>query len=277
MDSLEETKLQSLGIEEEDDSIMESIAEEIRLDNAIYGKARRVHRLASKSNIVVKTPRIGPEAKALIPAPITEDDDFKKLIDKYGEELQGYARRLVYRSRESGEVAADIVQESWMVAYRFMKSQSWRPISAAVLGHLSQVPAAWKEGPGEEKQANVRAWLYAIVHNKAVDHLMKEKAHPLFSYDPIDNDRACNEMDQPELAFMYKEHIAEIYQALEKLPEQISKVFNLIIQGYTNVEIAKELSCPPNTVASHVRRGRQYLREVLATKKNMRKRKKPSS
>jgi RNA polymerase sigma factor (sigma-70 family) len=273
MDSWEEAKLQLLGIEDDDDSYMDDLTEEIRRDDAIYGKARRVHGLARKRNITVFTPKIGREAEPLLPPPITEEDDFEKLVKKYGAELRIYARRFV----NSEEVAADIVQRSWLKAYCFMQSKRWHPISSAVLGHLSQIPSAWEEESGEEKQVNERAWLYTIVHNNAIAYLMKEKVHLLSSYDPTYDDRECDEMDHPELAFMHKEHVAEIYQALEKLPEQISRVFKLILQGYTNVEIAKELSCSPSTVRSHVRRGRQYLPKVSETKKNMRKRKKPTS
>ena len=137
MDSLEEAKLRLLGIEEDDDLIMESIAEAIRLDNAIYGKALRVHDLGRKRNIDVKTPKIGPEAKALIPAPITEEDDFEKLVKKFDPELRIYARRFVYRSREFEEVVNDIMQQSWMKAYHSMKNKRWHPITAAVFSQNS--------------------------------------------------------------------------------------------------------------------------------------------
>jgi RNA polymerase sigma factor (sigma-70 family) len=280
MDSLEDPKRFFLGdIEEEDDdgSLMEKIGEAVRQ----YRKASRVHGLAVERGITVFTPMIGSEAKSLIPVPITEDHDFEKIIEelikKYDAELQKYARRFVYHSRESEEVVKDIVQQSWTDAYRSMRNKHWHPITAAVFGYLSQVPSAGKEEPEEEKQANVRAWLYAIVRNNAIEYLMKEKAHPLFPYDPTNDDRECDEIDQPELAFMYKEHRTEIDQALEKLPEQIAKVLSLIIQGYTNVEIARKFNCSPNTVGSHLQRGRKYLPKVLSTKKDMRKRKKPTS
>jgi hypothetical protein len=143
MDSLEEAKLQLLGgIEEDDDSYIESIVEEMRP----YRKAWHVHGLASRRNITVFTPKIGSEAKPLIPVPITEDDDFEKLTKEYGPELREYAQQFVYRNRESEEVVKDIVQQSWMDAYHFMKKKRWHPISAAVFGHLSQVPSARKEG-----------------------------------------------------------------------------------------------------------------------------------
>ncbi len=114
MDSLEEAKLRLLGIEEneeDDDSFIDHLAEAVRYDYATNGKDRRVHGLASKRNITVNTPKIGLEAKALIPAPITEDDDFEKLVKKYDPELRIHAWKLVYSSRRPKEREFDTVGE----------------------------------------------------------------------------------------------------------------------------------------------------------------------
>jgi len=274
MDSLEDTKRFLFGDEEDDDnSYMEAAYAEMRP----YRKAWRVHGLASRNNVTVFTPKIGLEAEPVIPVPITIDEDFEKLIKEYDKELRAYVLWSVYRSRETEEAVNDIMQQSWMRAYVFIKTPRWHPISAAVFSHVQQAPFAWQEGPEEIKQANVRAWLYAIVRHNIVDYLREEKERHLLPYDPDIDDRECDEMDQPELAFMYKEHRAEIDQALEKLPEQIAKVLSLTIQGYTNVEIARKFNCSPNTVGSHLQRGRKYLPKVLSTKKDMKKRKKPMS
>jgi RNA polymerase sigma factor (sigma-70 family) len=260
--------------EDGDNSSMEALEEQIRL----HRKAWQAHGLAVKRGITVFTPKIGLEAKAVIPVPVTIDEDFEKLMKKHDKELRAYIRWSVHKSREPEKVVDDIMQQTWIKAYEFMKTQRWHPISAAVFSHIPQVPFTREVRPEKIKQANVRAWLFSIARRNIADYIREEKARHQSSdpYDLMDNNRECDEMDQPEVAWIYKEHIAEIDQAIEELPEAISRVFKLLRKGYSNTEIAKELGYPYGTVGSHVLRGRKYLRKALATKK-MRKRAKPAS
>ena len=141
--------------------------------------------------------------------------------------LYSTARRL------TGNVpdAEDLVQETFLRGYRAFDS--------------------FQQG------TNLRAWLYAILHNTRADALRKQR--PL---------RVVNELasDGPALAPLQDQLGAtlDLERALERVPEQVREALILRdVEELTYEETARALGVPIGTVMSRLHRGRALLRQVL--------------
>ncbi len=166
--------------------------------------------------------------------------DFKNEAMIHIDALYNYAVRMT----GDPEDANDLVQETYMKAYRFFDSF--------------------------EKGTNCKAWLFRILKNSYINRYRKESKEP----DKVDYDEIkefyhtvkhssldSNDMQEKWYGELLDD---EISRALDSLPEDFREVVQLCdIEGFTYEEIANMVDCPIGTVRSRLHRGRKILREKL--------------
>ena len=151
--------------------------------------------------------------------------------------LHNFARRMT----NSREDADDLVQETYLKAFRFWGSY--------------------------EKGTNIKAWLFRILRNSYINRYRREAREPdsvvfesveyLYhrsnggaNYSPIE---AFNNLLEDDVS-----------EAIASLPDEFRTVVVLSdIEGLTYEEIAEFVECPIGTVRSRLHRGRRYLRGKL--------------
>lgn len=118
----------------------------------------------------------------------------------------------------------------------------------------------WRTGRYDASQGSVRAYLMAIVHNRAIDRLRRDHRHQ--SDTPIDEtvaDRLANE--ERTDAEVERGQIARVLRsALTALPDKQRDALELAyFRGLTHVEIAALRREPVGTVKGRLRLGLKKL------------------
>jgi RNA polymerase sigma-70 factor (ECF subfamily) len=173
--------------------------------------------------------------------PVSDSDEcaFRRLFELRFEELYRFA----YRYVQSSEMAKDLVQEAFL--------RLWRQRSQVNLG-----------GP------TTRSYLYTIVRYQALDHLRRRRVE-----DRWESECAALLIAAPETAlspdpdqeFTQREISTRVLRAVEALPQRQRQVILLRWQQQASYdEIAETLGISPKTVAVHLSRAMQRLREILA-------------
>ncbi|MEH0157706.1 sigma-70 family RNA polymerase sigma factor [Limibacter armeniacum] len=121
----------------------------------------------------------------------------------------------------------------------------------------------WQQKQDEEftDENALQAYLYVLVKNACISHLRKEKN--------IKNTSIEEGLTVSDEAFLHEVLREETYQLLydeiKKLSPQAELVVRLTLKGYTNQEIANELSVSINTVKTVKKRAYKALREGLGS------------
>lgn len=103
---------------------------------------------------------------------------------------------------------------------------------------------------------NLKFYLYSAVRNRCLKHLRHETVKNRYENYILQKDKEKQH---------YEEHLLEeevfllLNQAIEELPEQCRKVFNLSLQGKSNAEIAEIMNVSIETVKSHKKTGKKIL------------------
>jgi len=170
-----------------------------------------------------------------------ETQAFNLLVEKY----QAMAYSVAYRMLREQDAAADVVQDSFIKAFRAL--------------------AGFQGG-------NFRSWLMRIVANTCYDVLRVQQRRATDSLDdlPVDHDHITALVDHAESPESYAERM-ELNQFLEigiqALPPEQRLVLVLCdIHGYTYEEIAEIADLPMGTVKSRISRARLRLRDYLLNK-----------
>lgn len=151
--------------------------------------------------------------------------------------LYATARRLTRNPAE----AEDLVQDTYVKAFRHQR----------------------RFRPG----TNLRAWLFAILHNTFLNDIRRRKGSPIET--PGDEasvaaDRQPAPGPTPEDALVEAATAAEIDAALQALPEPFREaVWLRDVQELSYAEIAEVLQVPAGTVMSRIARGRRLLHDRL--------------
>ncbi len=156
--------------------------------------------------------------------------------------LYNYARSISY----SQEDAEDLVQDTYMRAYRFFHQYT----------------------PG----SNCKAWLFTILRNLYNTRYKKYKKKPdKVHYE--DTDEVYNfmvegewtsEIGDPESEFFDNILPKRIVEAIEELPEEFKSTLILAdLENFSYKEIAEILDCPLGTVMSRLHRARNILKKKL--------------
>jgi RNA polymerase sigma-70 factor (ECF subfamily) len=173
----------------------------------------------------------GPEAPAAIA--------FQSLFDLHFEELYRFA----YRYVQSSETAKDLVHEAFL--------RLWRQRSQVQL-----------DGPG------ARSYLYTIVRYQALDQLRHRRVEERWRREyvaPLVSDQGAALAADPDQEFTARETAAAIQQAVDALPRRQRQVLLLRWQQQASYdEIAETLGISSKTVAVHIGKAIQRLREILA-------------
>lgn len=164
---------------------------------------------------------------------------FHRLFGAHFEELY----RFGYRYVQSAETAKDLVHEAFL--------RLWRQRAQVELGGSA-----------------ARSYLYTIVRYQALDHLRRRRTEERWRREyvtPLLLNRGQPLAVGPDEEYTAREIAAAIRQAVEGLPRRQQQVLRLRWQQQASYdEIAKTLGISPKTVAIHVGKAIQRLREVLA-------------
>ncbi len=180
---------------------------------------------------------------------MNKDSDIKTKKDKiFNEEflphidaLYNFAYHLTYNQEDSN----DLVQETYLKAYRFIDSY--------VSG------------------TNAKAWLFKILKNAFINEYRKRSKQPSrVDYEEVVGYHDSNDSSTVEFLDLRQEIYQgmigdEVTYALNSLPVDFRLVVLLCdIEGFTYEEIAKITDIPIGTVRSRLHRARNMLKEKLA-------------
>ena len=122
--------------------------------------------------------------------------------------------------------------------------------------------------------SNLNAWLYRILVNTYINGYRKKQRRPKeYATAEITDLQLCDTVGQAAPGLRSAEEQAleslpnnEIKAAMQALPEQFRMVvYYADIEGFRSREIAKIMQTPGGTVGSRLLRGRQRLRDLLAS------------
>jgi RNA polymerase sigma factor (sigma-70 family) len=141
--------------------------------------------------------------------------------------LRRYARALAGNRDDADDLVQDTLERAWA------KSALWRGV------------------------ADMRGWLFSIMHNLHVDGVRR----PRVATQTIDD-------DTPEVAMAPTQGerlaVLELQAALDQLPvEQKEIVLLVALEDMAYAEVAKTLGIPIGTVMSRLSRGRERLRALM--------------
>jgi RNA polymerase sigma-70 factor (ECF subfamily) len=108
--------------------------------------------------------------------------------------------------------------------------------------------------------ADIRAWLFAIMHNLFISQLRRAKARP--AGDPLDesHEAAMSVRPDQESSLQWR----DLLRALDRLPvEQRTVILLISVEDLSYAEAAIALGIPIGTVMSRLARGRERLRLIL--------------
>lgn len=191
--------------------------------------------LANQANQEANANPLRGEKSSNVPADLVE-----MLMQRYHQALSAYAFRLL----NSDETAQDIVQDTWVALYLYIRRQ----------------PASWI------MHANIRAWLWTVVKNKAINY--KKTRQRVGSLDleiaSFVREPCIPSFDYPENTAMREDVQRALYQAIKSLREPLREVIAYrFFYGYSLHEIVQTLDVPLNTVKARLARGKKQLQKLL--------------
>ncbi len=108
-------------------------------------------------------------------------------------------------------------------------------------------------------EAALRAWLYRVVHSKAVDYLRRHRR-----FVPLEDVEQVLSTDGPEAAALDNARNATLYLCLQKLPKQYREVLQLkYLDDFKIAQIAAITGTSVKQVYNALERGRIALRESM--------------
>lgn len=123
----------------------------------------------------------------------------------------------------------------------------------------------WHQKVFEIISYSFRAYLYAAVRNKAVDHLRKYTPDAAaFLPDQIDSGLHYIDGNDPQRILLMDELFTRVEETIKSLPPQCRKVFILSrFESKKNKEIAMELNIKLKTVEAHMMKALSILRKKV--------------
>ncbi len=152
---------------------------------------------------------------------------------------------MAYRLTRKPEDARDLVQETYLKAFRYYDRF--------------------------EKGTNLKAWLFKIMKNTFINGYRKRQSRPQESaFSDIEESfesvlrNDANKSKNPEEEILEKVMDGDVQQALDDLPTDYRMVILLVdLEGFSYKEAASILEVPTGTVMSRLYRGRRLLERAL--------------
>ena len=143
-----------------------------------------------------------------------------------------------YRMTRNAEDAEDLVQETYLKAYRYYDK--------------------FEEG------TNFKAWLFKIYRKKQQAPTLSDFAEIEESFENQVSDDATKQLKNPEEELLENVLDEDVQRALDKLPPDYRMVVLLAdLEGFSYKEIADILEVPVGTVMSRLYRGRRLLEAAM--------------
>ena len=158
-----------------------------------------------------------------------QPEAFRELFSEFYNSLVLFAMGFV----EQQDVAEDIVQEI------FFKLYTDKPTFDVVVA--------------------LKSYLYLVTKNQCLNYLKHariEQEYMSFLKERETTTFFFNQIVEQEL-------LALLSEAIQDLPEQTGQVFQLVMEGFDNAEIAEKLNLSIDSVKSHKKRGKQLLKSRL--------------
>lgn len=150
--------------------------------------------------------------------------------------------RFAYRLTGNHQVAEDLVQETFVEAWRSLARQ--------------------------REKGKERAWCYRILRFRYA-HFLRDRRHRI-SAQPLEEDLAISRPG-PGISEVLAQR-ESLQMALDQLSVDVRETFLMVfMQGYKCREAAEELKVPLGTVLSRLSRAREVLRESLELQQSARR------
>ena len=141
--------------------------------------------------------------------------------------LRRYARALTGSAEDADDLVQDTLERAWS------RSSLWPQV------------------------ADMRAWLFSLMHNLHVDGVRRRRDHIVSTMDEL-RDAAVPAAQGDRIA------VAEMDVALAMLPAEQREVLLLVaLEDMPYAEVAQTLGVPIGTVMSRLSRGRERLRALM--------------
>lgn len=168
-------------------------------------------------------------------------DAFESIVYKYEKMIYS----LAYRMLNNREDASDITQEVFVKLYKALDKVAERP--------------------------NLKAWLYTVCYNTAIDEIRRKKGREALSADAPMNDNEESfvqslkaDEPSPEEKMLKKEKGEILIKAINQLNEKHKRLIILRdINSLSYNEIAEITNQSLGTVKSGISRARRSLRDIL--------------
>jgi RNA polymerase sigma factor (sigma-70 family) len=170
----------------------------------------------------------------------TKDRIFEKEFLPHIDSMYNFAYRITFDEDD----AKDLVQETYLKAYRFIES--------------------FQEG------TNAKAWLFRILKNSFINDFRRKSKEPSkVDYQEVETFYNSDEIDEPITSDLRVDALRdmigdEVSNALNSLAIDFRTVIILCdLEGFTYEEMAKILDIPIGTVRSRLHRARNLLKDKL--------------
>jgi RNA polymerase sigma-70 factor (ECF subfamily) len=120
--------------------------------------------------------------------------------------------------------------------------------------------AVWRALPSWRGDASLRTFAARVAHNRAIDHLGREKRARGDELHDVHEDPDANPL-QHALAHQRRK---DLLAAVRDLPLGQRQVVVLALEGFSQREIGEALNLEENTVTQRLSRARRQLQSVLA-------------
>ncbi len=172
--------------------------------------------------------------------------DLKKEFEELALQHMGGLMRVAMKMTGNREEAEDLVQETFLKAFRAFDRFEWG--------------------------TNVRAWLFRIMINthynvhrhRKIYKDIEESSHGHWINMEVISQETMRALRSPESSLFSRIISGEIHAAVENLPDDYKAIFMLAdVEGFSYKEIAETVGCPIGTVMSRLHRARRMLQTAL--------------